>query len=78
MALAPTCPDCRTPLEPGFIPDMTYGQILQTHWHPGEPEQASFFGLSVGLKADKKEMLPIRAHRCPRCGLLRSFARPDR
>lgn len=78
MPLAPKCPDCRTPMEPGFIPDWSGGAVLQTHWYPGEPEQAKLFGLWVGVKVDRKEMLPIEAHRCPSCGLLRSFARPER
>ena len=61
-------------MEEGFIPDASYGQILQTHWHPGEPEKSTFLGMTMGTKIDRSDMLPIEAHRCTRCGVLRLYA----
>jgi len=67
------CPDCGALMEAGFVPDSTYG-YLQTHWHPGEPEESSFLGLKTGTKIERAQMIPVRTFRCPACGLLRSFA----
>ncbi|MDH3592402.1 MAG: PF20097 family protein [Planctomycetota bacterium] len=71
----PSCPECRERMEEGFVPDATYGQTLQAHWMPGSPEKATFFGVKLGsTKIDRKQMLPIRAYRCKRCGLVRHYA----
>jgi len=61
----------------GFIPDATYGSILQTHWYEGEPEDSTFLGLKTGLKVDRERMYPIRAHRCDDCGRLTFYAALD-
>jgi hypothetical protein len=61
-------------MEEGFIPDATYGAILQSHWYPGEPDERKFLGISTGAKIEKSEMLPIEAYRCSRCGVLRLYA----
>ena len=74
MNVPTQCPDCGGRMEEGFIPDATYGGILQTHWYPGEPEETSFLGIATGMKVEKTGMLPIEAHRCSRCGVLRLYA----
>ena len=62
-------------MEAGFIPDLASGaSALQMGWHPGEPEGKRFIGMKAGVKFDKAAMLPISAHRCPQCGLVRLFA----
>ena len=53
MSVLSQCPDCGGRMEEGFIPDATYGQILQTHWHPGEPEKSTFLGMNMGTKIDR-------------------------
>ena len=69
-----TCPDCEGRMVEGFVPDSTYGSILQSHWYEGPPETTSFLGLPTGLSVDRKEMLPIQAWRCEACGLVRLYA----
>ena len=58
----------------GFIPDATYGQILQTHFYEGSPESTSFLGISTGLKVDRERMHSIFAFKCLDCGLGRLYA----
>jgi len=70
------CPDCGGVMEEGFIPDSTYGAVLQTHWHRGTAEKTSFLGIDTGAKIDRSKMLPICSCRCSDCGLLRFFAKP--
>ncbi len=69
-----SCPDCGGKMTPGFIPDATYGQVLQTHWYAGEPEDATFLGIKTGLKVDREHMYPIWAFRCTSCGRLTFYA----
>jgi hypothetical protein len=68
------CPDCGGRMEEGFLPDVTHGQVLQGHWHPGKAEKAKFFGIPVGTKIARDRMLPVATFRCASCGLLRSYA----
>lgn len=74
-----SCTQCGEPMEFGFVPDATYGGVLQSRWHPGPVEQQTFLGMDVGeafgLKFDKKKTLPITALRCTGCGLLRFYAK---
>lgn len=83
MALAPRCTRCDAELERGFIPDASYGVVLQTQWHPGEPTDSRFLGLKLptvlggsvpAIRHDPTAMLPITAYRCPDCGALSFFA----
>ena len=70
MNLRHTCPDCKTEMEIGFIPDH-YAQILQSRWHPGTAEEKTFTG---NLKLEADLMLPVTSYRCPKCGLLKHYA----
>jgi hypothetical protein len=63
-------------MEEGFIPDLTYGAVMQLTWQPGEPEPAKFLGLKNGVKVNVNETVKITAHRCSGCGLLKLYARP--
>jgi len=74
MSADPRCPSCRGPLAEGFVPDVSHGQVLQSHWHPGAPEEYRFFGIPAGTRIDRKGMIPIRAWRCSSCGLVQLFA----
>ncbi len=66
------CLRCRTPMETGFVADLTYGANVQEQWVPGTP-QGSFW---TGLKINKDERIPVTTMRCPKCGALESYARP--
>ncbi len=77
MPITPDCPDCAIPMVSGFIPDATYGRVLQTHWHEGDPEDARSLGFKVGVKVDRSSMLPVWSWRCPSCGLLKTYASRD-
>jgi hypothetical protein len=62
-------------MEPGFVPDRTYGAVLQTCWHPGSPDKKSFLGLRpIGAKVDRQNLLRVTAFRCRDCGLIRHYA----
>jgi hypothetical protein len=70
------CPECRARMDEGFIPDFTQGGALQMLWHPGTPEDQRFFGLRTGaVKVDRSEAVKVAVYRCPRCGLLRAYAK---
>ena len=77
MDATKTCPDCGGAMHKGFVPDATYGAILQAHWYEGEPEDTSFFGIKTGLKVDRAFMHPIWAYRCIDCGRLLLYAQLD-
>jgi hypothetical protein len=55
----------------GFVPDNTYGKKLQSRWVAGAPEESFWSGIKV--RGD----VPIVTWRCPKCGLLKSYAVPD-
>ena len=61
-------------MEPGHIPDMGHGVILQLAWRHGLPEPRRLIG---GIKYDKKKNLPLIAWRCTRCGLVELYAGGD-
>lgn len=67
----PECPKCQRKMEPGHLPDMGYGVVLQSSWSPGIPERRRMFG---GIRYDKKMQIPVSAYRCPRCGLVELYA----
>lgn len=67
------CPKCQKAMEPGHIPDVGYGVIVQSSWSAGSPEHRRYLG---GIKYRKKEQIPLAAYRCPRCGYVELFAGP--
>ena len=70
----PRCPKCQKPMERGHVPDASHGQVLETSWAPGEPERRRFVG---GIKYRAGEVIPVRAYRCPECGYVELYARPN-
>ena len=68
--MEPTCPDCRTAMEPGFVLDTTDSGRSAAAWVEGEPERS----LWSGLKLKGRRKLPLYAWRCPRCAAVRLFA----
>ena len=73
----PNCLRCRTAMEGGFLLDRGHGNSQnQAEWVEGEPEQRKIFGLPAGLKTSKDDILKVVTYRCPRCGMLESYAPP--
>lgn len=70
----PRCPKCDQSMDRGHIPDVAHGVVLPSGWAPGDPETRRFMG---GIKYRKEGMIPFSAYRCPRCGLVEFYARPD-
>lgn len=67
------CLRCRAPMEMGYIADaFDGGTATQERWSPGEP-RTSFW---TGLKLDRSQQIPVTTARCPKCGVLESYARP--
>lgn len=64
------CSDCRGEMEPGYVPDMAYGAIMNQRWVPGSPEKHWF----AGLKVDWSDCRLLEAYRCKGCGLLKFYA----
>lgn len=70
MALLHRCPDCKSEMEIGFVPDH-YATIIQSRWHPGTATNKTMVG---NLKLENDLMIPITTFRCPQCGLLKHYA----
>ena len=67
----PNCPTCRVAMEAGITLDRDHGGALrQSQWLEGAPAK-SFW---TGLKTKDRAMIAIVTYRCPRCGVLASFA----
>ena len=75
MTEAKSCPDCNLAMEEGFVPDFAFNNIIQMLWHPGKAEPNTVLGIRTGsLKLDQSKFIPTTAHRCPKCGLVRTYA----
>jgi hypothetical protein len=61
-------------MQEGFVPDSTYGAVLQAGWFPGPPKESRFLGIPTGKKIDRAGLLPMQAWRCSSCGLVQLFA----
>jgi hypothetical protein len=72
---SPECPDCKVPMDSGFIVDFTHGTGAseQSSWAEGTAESSWWTGWTA-LKLGDKQLLPIVTFRCPKCGQLKSFA----
>ncbi len=66
------CPKCQGAMEPGVIPDRSYGAILQGAWFEGQADK----GLLGSLKLKGKRSFPVVTDRCASCGYLEFYARP--
>ncbi|MFN0009844.1 MAG: hypothetical protein ACKVXR_18265 [Planctomycetota bacterium] len=71
MSPEPNCPACRVAMDLGYQLDLGHASSRrQAEWVEGSPER-NFW---TGLKTKDRAVLPILTYRCPRCGLLASFA----
>ena len=69
----PTCPECNTNMELGFIPDRDQAYYAPI-WVAGKPIWSAWFG-TIRLKGRTK--YPVATYRCPKCGYLKSYAAAD-
>jgi hypothetical protein len=71
-----TCPKCGKFMNRGHMPDYSYSDaiVLQAVWAPGDPKPRRF---QTGIKADFDAQIPLTAYRCPACGFVEFYARPD-
>ena len=68
----PECPNCRVAMDEGFMIDRGHANSAsQAEWAEGMPERTWW----QGLRLKGKERIPAVTYRCPRCGLLQSYAR---
>lgn len=65
------CPKCQRKMDPGHIPDITHGSVMQSSWVQGPATVRRFLG---GIRYNRKLKVPIVAYRCPRCGYLELYA----
>lgn len=70
------CSECGGAMEAGFVPDVTYGAAVASHWHPGVPEEKTFVGIPSGVRVQSEALVPIHAYRCTKCFLVRMYAPP--
>ncbi len=64
----PVCAKCRGAMELGFVPDNTYGGIVDPKWAAGPPANG-FLGIHVAGRT-----YTVRTYRCTQCGHLESYA----
>jgi hypothetical protein len=73
----PICRTCRMSMEKGYLPDRGSGQgVSRPVWAKGEAKPLRWLGMKLGFKAPGSDALFVETWRCPRCGVLESFARP--
>ncbi len=71
----PSCLRCRVAMEDGYLLDRAHhNSTNQAEWVDGVPELRQWLGMSLGLKTANHTMLKVVAYRCPRCGMLESYA----
>ena len=73
------CPDCDRPMEVGCLPEIgDHSTTTVTTFLPGIPPEQKFLGLikTGGIVVDRKKVIPVTAFRCPKCGLLKTYALP--
>lgn len=70
MQHPPRCPQCDKQMEQGYILDNRHGGFAQAEWIGGAPEKSFWQGLNIRGRT----RIPIVTYRCPRCGLLQSYA----
>ena len=69
-------------MDAGITVDYSRTSARQSGWHPGppRPQEDRILGLNLApdgaVEVDPDRVVPILTWRCPRCGLLESYA-PD-
>jgi len=68
------CMRCHSPMEKGFLADASHGGVYQARWCRGEASP-NWFGAEVKMQQFESAVTTV-SYRCPKCGLLESYA-PD-
>lgn len=71
---APRCPKCDKVMDRGHVPDVAHGVVLKASWASGDPIPRRFIG---GIRYRANELIPLSAYRCPKCGSVELYARPE-
>ena len=72
----PACRQCRTAMEKGFTLDRGHANSPNlVRWAQGEPTVRKWLGMSIGFSLRGRKLVDVETWRCPRCGLLESYAR---
>jgi hypothetical protein len=72
----PVCRNCRISMERGYCIDRGHGNAQhREEWTQGEPEMARFLFMSHTKSVGEQDRIVVVTWRCPRCGLLESYAR---
>ena len=72
----PICRTCRTSMEKGYLPDRGSGQgVNRPVWAKGEVQPYRWLGINMGIRPPGRDALFVETWRCPRCGVLESYAR---
>lgn len=75
------CYRCGTQMQIGFARSMAGPSVYIGQWIEGRPLLQRFLGWSVGKRVVKvpknAQSFPIATFRCPACGLLESYAKPE-
>jgi hypothetical protein len=72
----PVCRNCRVSMEKGVVHDFGHGGRKDLpKWTQGEPIERRFLGIPMGFESKDRKSMTVMAWRCPRCGLLESYAR---
>ncbi len=73
------CQKCGKSMERGFILDESYDRHRVSEWAEGQPEKYFMLGIvSVpGAVKSPEVRIPVVTFRCPSCGYLESYARPE-
>ena len=62
-------------MDEGFLMDRGHhNSQSQLEWIEGPPEESTWLGMKTGLKTKGKKVIKVSVWRCPRCGLLESYA----
>jgi len=72
-SLVTTCPKCGRGMEPGYIPDNANNRFSVAQWWAGIPRKSFWFG----LRKPDEPPIPIAVCRCPGCGFLECYAKPE-
>jgi hypothetical protein len=72
------CGECGGTMQMGYTADRAdYSVPGQAFWVEGEPQMAKFLGMDAGLNIKNRARYDIVTLRCEKCGLLKSYARPE-
>ena len=69
------CIKCGFEAARGFLADYSDGANFVAKWIEGEPQQASFLGISgSNVDINGRRQFNVRSLRCERCGFLELYA----